>query len=347
MDGARRFREDEQMNTATDLDAQAKAISSRIALVSIPRAGGLSASIGDALRGLGHDSVRHDVSRFDEIADLSDVEILLSTGVRCGAKEMDRMPRLRAIVSPVLGYDWVDAGEASRRGIAVCNTEAAENREGMAESTIMLLLALLYRLQDTEKLLRTNAAADPLKRHILKGRTVGIIGWGGITREVVKRLAAWGCHFIVHSRSATGTVPGVTFVPLDELLERSDAILVLTSLNPSTRHMLGREQFAKVRPGTLLVNTARGAIIDEAALVEALKSGQLGAAAIDVFETEPCPPDHPLRDLPNVILTPHAIGHNEEAKAAGPALTAAILKTLAEGGLPDSCKNREAFTRVK
>ncbi len=335
------------MNTATDLDAQAKAISARIALVSIPRAGGLSASIGDALRGLGHDSVRHDVSRFDEIADLSDVEILLSTGVRCGAKEMDRMPRLRAIVSPVLGYDWVDAGEASRRGIAVCNTEAAENREGMAESTIMLLLALLYRLQDTEKLLRTNASGDPLKRHILKGRTVGIIGWGGITREVVKRLAAWGCHFIVHSRSATGTVPGVTFVPLDELLERSDAILVLTSLNPSTRHMLGREQFAKVRPGTLLVNTARGAIIDEAALVEALKSGQLGAAAIDVFETEPCPPDHPLRDLPNVILTPHAIGHNEEAKAAGPALTAAILKTLAEGGLPDSCKNREAFTRVK
>ena len=332
------------MSTATDLDSRASASARRIALVSIPRAGGLSAAIGDALRGLGHDSVRHDVTRFDDIEDLSDVEVLLSTGVRCGAAEYDRMPKLRAVVSPVLGFDWIDAEEASRRGIAVCNTEAAENREGMAESTIMLLLALLYRLQDTEKLLRTNADGDPLKRHILKGRTVGIIGWGGITREVIKRLAAWGCHFIVYSRSANDPVPGVTFVPLDDLLARSDAILVLTSLNPTTRHMLGREQFAKVRPGTLLVNTARGAIIDEEALVEVLKSGQLGAAAIDVFAKEPCPPDHPLRDLPNVILTPHAIGHNEEAKEAGPGLTAGILKTLAEGGLPDSCKNRDAVT---
>lgn len=330
------------MSTATDVDTQAKAGPARIALVGVPRAAGLSDAIAAALRGLGLDCVRHDVSRMDEIADLSGVEILLSTGVLCRAAEMDRMPRLRAIVSPVLGYDWIDAGEASRRGIAVCNTEAAENREGMAEATIMLLLALLYRLKDTEALLRTNAEGDPLKRHILKGRTVGIIGWGGITRAVIARLAAWGCHFIVHSRSANQPAPGVTFVPLDELLERSDAILVLTSLSPSTRHMLGREQFARVRPGTLLVNTARGAIIDEGALVEALKSGRLGAAAIDVFETEPCPPDHPLRDLPNVILTPHAIGHNEEAKAAGPALTAQVLKTLAEGGLPESCRNPEA-----
>jgi phosphoglycerate dehydrogenase-like enzyme len=344
MDGARLLREDEQMSTAADLHTKAKTESGRIALVSIPRAGGLSAAIGDALRALGHDSVRHDVSRMDEIADLSEVEVLLSTGVPCRAADMDRMPKLRAIVSPVLGFDWIDADEASRRGIAVCNTEAAENREGMAESTIMLLLALLYRLQDTEKLLRTNVEGDPLKRHILKGRTVGIIGWGGITREVIKRLAAWGCQFIVYSRSANEPVPGVTFVPLDELLARSDAILVLTSLNPTTRHMLGREQFAKVRPGTLLVNTARGAIIDEAALVEALKSGQLGAAAIDVLEKEPCPPDHPLRDLPNVILTPHAIGHNEEAKEAGPGLTAGILKTLAEGKLPGSCKNRDRLT---
>lgn len=319
--------------------------SARIAVATIPRAAGLAAGIIAALREHGLDAAQYDVNRLDEVADLSEVEVLLSIGVLCRAQEMDRMPRLRAIVSPVLGFDWIDADEATRRGIAVCNTEAAENREGMAESTIMLLLALLYRLQDTEALLRTNAGADPIKRHILKGRTIGIIGWGGITREVIARLAAWGCHFIVYSRSASAPVPGVRFVPLDELLARSDAILVLTSLNPATRHMLGREQFAKVRPGTLLVNTARGAIIDEAALVEALKSGQLGAAAIDVFEKEPCPPDHPLRELPNVILTPHCIGHNEEAKEAGPGLTAGILKTLADGGIPESCRNAEALAR--
>src|SRR5690242_17976967 len=115
------------MATATDLDTQTtagpeKANPARIALVGIPRAAGLSSAVGEALRGLGHACVQHDVARMDEIADLADVEVLLSTGVRCGAAEMDRMPRLRAIVSPVLGFDWVDADEASRRGIAVCNT---------------------------------------------------------------------------------------------------------------------------------------------------------------------------------------------------------------------------------
>ncbi|MGE0669299.1 MAG: NAD(P)-dependent oxidoreductase [Sphingomonadales bacterium] len=328
------------MSTARDPDTRTK--TGTIALAGIPRAAELNAAIARALGELGLDCVSHDVARMDEIADLSGVEVLLSTGVKCGAAEMDRMPRLRAVVSPVLGYDWIDEAEASRRGIAVCNTEAAENREGMAEATIMLLLALLYRLKDTEALLRTNAAGDPLKRHILKGRTVGIIGYGGITRAVIARLAAWGCTFLIHSRSATEPEPNLAFTDLDDLLARSDAILVLTSLSPATRHMLGREQFAKVRPGTLLVNTARGAIIDEAALVEALKSGRIGAAAIDVFATEPCPPDHPLRDLPNVILTPHCIGHNEEAKEAGPGLTAGVLKTLAEGGLPESCRNRHA-----
>lgn len=165
-------------------------IAPRIAVVGIPRAAGLSDAIAEALRGLGHDCVQHDVARMDEIADVADVDILLSTGVPCRAADMDRMPRLRAIVSPVLGYDWIDAGEASRRGIAVCNTEVAENREGMAEATIMLLLALLYRLHETEALLRDNDATDPLRRHILKGRTVGIIGYGGITREVIARLQA-------------------------------------------------------------------------------------------------------------------------------------------------------------
>jgi len=310
-----------------------------IAVVGIPRAAALSSAIAEALKALGHDCVRHDVASLDEIVELGDVEVLLSTGVPCAAADMDRMPKLRGIVSPVLGYDWIDMDEATRRGIAVCNTVAPENRVGMAESTIMLLLALLYRLHETEALLRNNDASDPLERHVLKGRTVGIIGYGGITRAVIERLSSWGCRFLVHSRSMPEAPSSITFVTLDELLEQSDAILVLTRLDPSTYHMLGRDQFGRVRPGTLLVNTARGAIIDEAALVEALKSGQIGAAAIDVFEQEPPAPDNPLRDLSNVILTPHAIGHNEEAKAATPQLAAAILKTLDEGRLPESCQN--------
>lgn len=273
------------------------------------------------------------------------IEILVPAAAPCGAKEMDLMPRLRAIVSPVIGFDWVDIDAATQRGIIVANTEAQENRESMAEATILLLLTLLYRLRDTEALLRDNLGPDTVERHLLKSRTIGIIGFGGIAQEVLERLAPWGCEFLITCRSEPAPIPKASFVPLDQLLEQSDAILVLTREDEQTRRMIGAEQFAKVRPGTLLVNTARGGILDEEALIEALRSGRIGAAALDVFDKEPLDTKSPLRELPNVILTPHCIGHTHESRATGPRVAAENVLQIVEGKIPDSCKNSEALAR--
>lgn len=317
-----------------------------IAIVSHPRGSALCMAIAEVARKSGLDCSFHEAMSLDQVEDLENVEVLLVLLVPCGAKEMEKMPRLRGIVSPLLGYDWIDVDEATKRGIAVVNSEVIENREGMAEATIMLLLALLYRLHETEALLRNNIATDTATRHLLKGRTVGIIGYGGISRAVIERLLPWGCHFLVHSRAKKEAASVVTFTTLYGLLAGSDAILVLTGLDASTRHMLGAEQFAKVRPGTVLVNTARGPIIDEVALIEALKSGRLGSAALDVFEVEPLPHPHPLRELPNVILTPHATGHNQEAREAGPRVAVENLRLLVNDVLPSSCQNRALLEDV-
>ena len=127
---------------------------------------------------------------------------------------------------------------------------------------------------------------------------------------------------------------------LEHLLCVSDIVLLMTRLNEGNRHLLDRRLLGTMKPGVLLVNTARGGLVDESALVEALESGHVGAAALDVFEVEPLAEGHPLRRLPNVILTPHAIGHTDEALEAIPRMAAANIEQLLSCQLPASCKNK-------
>ncbi len=312
-----------------------------ILIATIPPGRELVAQIGAQLDKAGLEHRFEVVSSLDEIEHVEDVEVMLTLMVRCAAPQFDRMPKLRALVSPLLGYDWIDVEEATRRGIAVVNGEVEENRTGMAEATVMLLLALLYRLHDTESALRNNTSSQGIERHLVSARTIGIFGSGGIARQVIARLAPFGPRILVSDPYQPADLGDVTFVEREELLRNSHAILLLTNLSPETRHMLGREEFAQVRPGTILVNTARGGLIDESALIEAMENGTIRAAALDVFEQEPLPEDHPFRNVPNLILTPHSIGHNEEAKASGPVVAADNLALLAGGDLPRSCRNPE------
>lgn len=267
-------------------------------------------------------------------------EILVSIGAPCGAAELAAAPKLRAVVSPLLGYEWIDVRECTRRGVAVVNGEVPENRDGMAEATIMLILALLYRLRDAESALRADDRNGLAHGRLLRGKTVGIIGSGGISRAVIRRLEPWGCSLLVNSRSGAAP-PGALLSPLDDLITASDVLVVATSLNAHTHHLLDRERLGKMKPTAVLVNTARGAIIDEGALVEVLRDGRISGAALDVFEVEPLAHDHPFRSLPNLILTPHAIGHTVEASVAVPVKTVENVLTLASGKLPTSCKNPE------
>jgi phosphoglycerate dehydrogenase-like enzyme len=254
---------------------------------------------------------------------------------------MDAMPQLRGIVSPILGYEWVDVAEATRRGIPVVNGEVPENRESMAEATIMLLLALLYRLHETEAQMRSSFPGPQPQRRMLKGRTVGIIGSGGIARQIIRRLQPWDVVLQVHTRVPSPDLPGVRLVDLDDLLSTSDVVIVMTSLDTSSRHLLDAKRLRRMKRGALLINTARGGLIDQSSLVKALESGHIAAAALDVFEVEPLPATDPLRELPNVILTPHAVGHTLEMHAALPRAAVENVLQLLRGELPASCRNRE------
>jgi phosphoglycerate dehydrogenase-like enzyme len=276
---------------------------------------------------------------------IAETEILVTLMVPCGAREMDAMPRLRGIVSPILGYEWIDVAEATRRGLPVVNSEAPENRESMAEATIMLLLVLLYRLHDTQAQMRVSDPGPAPRRRMLKGRTIGIIGSGGIARHIVRRLASWDADLQVHTRVDSPDLPGVRSVDLDHLLSTSDVVIVMTSLDAGSRHLLDAERLRRLKHGALLINTARGGLIEESSLVEALQSGRIGAAALDVFEVEPLPEVHPLRELSNVILTPHAVGHTVELHEAIARAAVANALQLSRGQLPDSCRNRQIEER--
>ena len=312
-----------------------------ICLAGPQRAHALMSAVANLLEGSGSLAGVHVVDNGDllQCPELAKTSVLVSTMIPCGAREMDAMPALKAIVSPLLGYDWIDLEEATRRGIPVVNTEIPESRQSMAEATVMLVLALLYRLRDTEAQLRVGAERVR-GRKMLKGRTLGIVGYGGISREIIRRLEPWQARLLVHTRTPPEAGENVQFVSLEYLLHASDIVLLMTSLNDGNRHLLDRRLLRTMKPGVLLVNTARGGLVDEAALVEALASGQVGAAALDVFEVEPLAKDHPLRRLPNVILTPHAVGHTDEALDAIPRMAAANVKQLLAFRLPVSCKNR-------
>ena len=279
-----------------------------------------------------------------DFPELAQATVLVCLMIPCGAREMEAMPALRGLVSPLLGYDWIDVEEATRRSIPVINGEIRESRESMAEATIMLVLALLYRLRETEAELRLGGERVQ-HRSMLKGRTIGIVGYGGITREIVHRLKSWQATILVHTRRAPENEEGISFVSSEHLLASSDVVLLMTRLDDGSRHWLNRSRLQLMKRGVLLVNTARGGLVDESALLEALQSGQVGAAALDVFEVEPLPAGHPFRQLPNVILTPHSVGHTAQMVDQIPLMAVTNIVALLDGKLPESCKNRSSLSQ--
>ena len=293
-----------------------------------------------ALCAAGHRCQVRVMDREDPPADMPEGpwDVVVAAGAPCGAALM-AAPSLRAVISPFIGYDSVDMAAAAANTILVANGRTPENAESMAEATIMLMLAVSYDLPGS-----IARMADSQARHVrptmLRGRTIGIVGFGAIARAVIDRLAGWGVTILVSSGVAAGRIDGVArLVPLDLLLAQSDLVLVLTHLTPANHHLLDAAALDRMKPGAMIVNTARGAIIDEAALAERLASGRLRGAALDVFAVEPLPGTSPLRTLDNVILTPHCAGHTAESLGA---VTGALLDNVAAvlaGRVPDAVCN--------
>jgi len=219
---------------------------------------------------------------------------------RVDAELIAAAPALRAISNYAVGTDNIDLEAARARGIPVGNTPGVLT-ESTADLALALMLGIARRLAEGEQYVRAGrwATWEPglLLGRDLQGATVGIVGLGRIGRAVARRLAGFGGR-IVHSSRSGGA-------PLEELLERADFVTLHCPLTPDTRGLIGERALARMKPSAYLINTARGPIVDTAALAGALHAGEIAGAALDVTDPEPLPGDHPLLDAPNLLVVPH------------------------------------------
>ena len=237
------------------------------------------------------------------------------------------MPRLAVIGRAGVGLDNVDLAAATARGIRVFNAPTAATTS-VAELTVALYLLLVRELLEPIARTRGGSWSRGTHGHELAGRTVGFIGYGRIAREVALRARAFGMTPIAYDPYLTSAPDGTPLLPLEELLARADIVSVHAALTPENHHLLDAARLARLRRGSLLVNVARGALVDESALLAALESGQLGGAALDVFEVEP-PTRRELLAQPHLIPTPHLGASTHEAQArAGDLVVDELLRAL-------------------
>jgi len=241
---------------------------------------------------------------------LPGVEVLVAVVARVGAEELGLLPDLRLVANYGVGYDSVDVAACRKRGIAVTNTPGVLDA-AVADLTLALVLACRRQLVAADRFVREARwrrgwARPELLGRDLAGSTLGLVGMGRIGSEVARRAEAFGMRVIHHRRSGG--------VPLDELLAAVDVVSLHVPLTAETHGLVSRERLALLREGATLVNTARGAIVDEDALVDELVSGRI-SAGLDVFADEPYVPER-LLGLPNVVLTPHVGSATVETRAA-------------------------------
>jgi D-3-phosphoglycerate dehydrogenase len=225
--------------------------------------------------------------------------------------------RLKVIARYGVGVDNVDLAFAAAKGIVVTNTPGA-NSVSVAELTIALMLALARRIP--EAFTATRKGGWPrLSGLTLEGKSIGVLGLGAIGKQVTRRLEAFDCRILAYDPFPDMVYleeHPVKLVPLDDLLSQADFISLHMPLLPETRTMVNASFFSKIKPGAYLINTSRGELIDEAALVAAIQTGRLRGAALDVFTYEPPGADNPLLSLPQVIVTPHCASHTDGATNA-------------------------------
>jgi D-3-phosphoglycerate dehydrogenase / 2-oxoglutarate reductase len=248
--------------------------------------------------------------------------VVASSRTHLPAALLESAPRLRGVVFPSIGIESCDLAAASRLGVVVANGATVENVHSMAEATVMLMAALRLELPVKRRQLVAyagHAQPPPVTGRMLCGSTIGLVGFGRIAREVTRRLVGWQVgDILAHTRSApvAGGPPMVRFVDLRTLLRESDVVSLHLPLTDQTRGMLGRAELETMRRGSILINTARGGLVDEVALAQALNDGRLAGAAIDTFATEPPPLSHPLLACKNTLLTRHNVGHTRELFAS-------------------------------
>lgn len=267
------------------------------------------------------------------------------------ASLFDGPPRLRAAIRHGAGLDMIPVDAATRAGVLVANVPGA-NAQTVAEHVFMVTLALLRRLRMVDRDLRAdgwNAGRENSYRaRELSGRVLGIVGMGSIGKEVARiGRHGFGLEVIANTRRRESLPDGVAFASVDELVATADVIVLCCPLTLETTGLIGSERIARMKPDALLVNVSRGPVVDDAALIQALREERIGGAALDVFVTQPLPPDHAYLGFDNVIVTPHMAGLTEESMLrVGIGAASEVLRVL-EGSLPANLRNPEAVIRYR
>ncbi len=251
---------------------------------------------------------------FDDALPEADA-LLVRSATRVTGDVIRRAPRLKVIARAGTGVDTIDVSAATRAGIAVLNAPGA-NTVSAAEHTIALLLSLARRIPDAvASMRRGDWDRKRFEGSELRGKTIGIVGLGRIGNQVAHIARAFSMRVLAHDPYVPrDDSRGVELVSLDELLSEADVVTLHLALTERTRHLLDADHLALMKPGAVLVNAARGELVDEAALLEALDRGKLGGAALDVFATEPLPADHSFRGHERMLVTPHLAASTAEAQ---------------------------------
>jgi phosphoglycerate dehydrogenase-like enzyme len=242
-----------------------------------------------------------------------------------------------------VGYDAIDVAAATRQGIAIGYTPGLLN-DAVADYAFALLLAVARRVHEGHSSMR-NGQWTSLWGHDVSGKTLGILGCGRIGQAVARRASGFNMRLLGYDiLPCPGAESlGVKLTSLEELLAESDFVTLHAALTAETRGLLGEAQLRKMKPTAYLINTARGAIVDEAALIRALSEGWIAGAALDAFVVEPLPPEHPFRKLPNLLLTPHQASFGFDTGERVSMAAAQAIVDLQAGRKPQSIVNPDVF----
>ncbi len=261
--------------------------------------------------------------------------VIVRSATKITPEVMDKAPKLRVVGRAGVGVDNVDVGYATKRGIVVMNTPAG-NTISTTELTFSMMMALARKIPQAHMSMKEGKWDRKLYAGAeLSGKTLGICGMGRIGSQVARRAIAFGMRILAYDPYLSlnkARELQVELLELDELLGRSDFITVHMPLTDQTRDMINAESFTKMKDGVHLINCARGGIINEADLVAAVNGGKVAGAALDVYETEPCPEDSPLRAVPNIVMTPHLGASTKEAQeSVGIEVAEGIIDFLVNG----------------
>lgn len=261
---------------------------------------------------------------------------------------LERLTRCQVIVKYGVGFDTVDLRAATDLGIIVAN-EPDYCFDEVSDHAISLLMAMARKVTFFDQKVKSNQwdFRQGIPIHRLRNKTLGLIGCGRIGREVARKMLIFGVRVIAYDPWAADTGGAISFVDMETVLKGSDFISIHCSLNESTRHLLGAREFAKMQRKPLVINVARGPIIDEKELIRALEEGRISGAGLDVMENEPPDPHNPLLKMDNVILSPHVAFYSDESIREMKRRAAESVSAVLLGGWPEAVVNKEVIGRTR